>query len=244
VWTRDIAGLRLTFHLAGINNQNFVMRDEETGTYWQQISGAAISGPLKGRRLTLVLSDELTLDTWKSEEPRGTVLNDVPEYISGYAKRDWDVRMKRAPTVLDFPEHGLTGRDLMLGIQAFGASRAFLYDRVVQEKLVKDHVGSEPVLLVAGPDDQSVRAFRDRIPGVYSGVDGTAGFYRITGKPSGAPPGALMIDDATGSEWNFQGCAISGKAKGLCLEPIPMLKDYWFDWRNYNPKTTVYGREK
>jgi hypothetical protein len=225
--------LRLTFHLAGINNQNFLMRDEETGTHWQQISGAAISGPLKGRRLTLVLSDELTLATWKSEQPQGTVLDDVPEFISDYAKRDWDVRIKRAPTVLDFPEHALTARDLMLGIQAFGASRAFLYDRVVKEKLVKDHVGAEPVLLVLGPDDQSVRAFRDRIPG----VNGASDFYRITGRP-----GVLLMDEATGSEWNFQGCATSGKAKGLCLEPIPMLKDYWFDWRNYNPKTTVYGK--
>jgi hypothetical protein len=234
VWTRDIAGLRLTFHLAGINNQNFIMRDEETGTYWQQISGAAISGPLKGRQLTLVLSDELTLATWKSEQPQGTVLNDVREYISDYAARDWDVRMKRAPAVLAFPEHDLAARDLMLGIQAFGASRAFLYDRVVSEKVVKDHVGSEPVLLVVGPDDQSVRAFRDRIPG----VEGVVNFYRITGRPSGI----LLMDDATGSEWNFQGCATSGNAKGLCLEPIPMLKDYWFDWRNYNPKTTVYGK--
>jgi hypothetical protein len=225
--------LRLTFHLAGINNQNFLMRDEETGTYWQQISGAAISGPLRGRRLTLVLSDELTLATWKSEQPQGTVLDDVPEFISDYAKRDWDVRMKRAPTVLDFPEHALTARDLMLGIQAFGASRALLYERVVKEKLVKDHVGAEPVLLVVGPDDQSVRAFRDRIPGVNGATD----FYRITGRP-----GVQLIDDATGSEWNFQGCATSGKAKGACLEPIPMLKDYWFDWRNYNPKTTVYGK--
>jgi hypothetical protein len=235
VWTRDIAGLRLTFHLAGINNQNFLMRDEETGTYWQQISGAAVSGPLKGRQLTLVHSDELTLATWKSEQPRGTVLDDVPKYMSDYAKRDWDVEMKREPTVLSFPEHGLTARDLMLGIRAFGASRAFLYERVIQEKLVKDHVGSEPVLLVVGPDDQSVRAFRGRIPGVGRATD----FYRITGRS-----GVLLIDDSTGSEWNFQGCATSGKAKGLCLEPIPMLKDYWFDWRNYNPKTTVYGKEK
>ncbi len=225
-------GLRLTFHLAGINNQNFLMRDEETGTYWQQISGAAISGPLKGRRLTLVLSDELTLAIWRAEQPQGTVLDDVPEFISDYAKRDWDVRMKRAPTVLDFPEHALAARDLMLGIQAYGASRAFLYDRVVKEKLVKDHVGAEPVLLVVGPDDQSVRAFQGRIPG----VNGASDFYRITGRP-----GVLLIDETTGSEWNFQGCATSGKAKGLCLEPIPMLKDYWFDWRNYNPKTTVYG---
>ena len=235
MWTRDIAGLRLTFHLAGINNQNFLMRDEETGTYWQQISGAAVSGPLKGRQLTLVHSDELTLATWKSEEPQGTVLDDVPKYKSDYAERDWDVEMKREPTVLSFPEHGLTARDLMLGIQAFGASRAFLYERVIQEKLVKDHVGSEPVLLVVGPDDQSVRAFRGRIPGVGGATD----FYRITGKSD-----VLLIDDSTGSEWNFQGCATSGKAKGLCLEPIPMLKDYWFDWRNYNPKTTVYGKGK
>ena len=221
-------GLRLTFHLAGINNQNFLMRDEETGTYWQQISGAAVSGPLKGRRLTLVLSDELTLALWKGEQPQGTVLDDVPQYVLEYAKRDWDVRMERVPTVLDFPEHGLKARDLMLGIQAFGASRAFPYDRVAREKLVKDHVGAEPVLLVVGSDDQSVRAFRDRIPG----VEGAPDFYRITGK---------LMDAATGSEWNFQGCAISGKAKGACLEPVAMLKDYWFDWRNYNPATTVYG---
>ena len=234
MWTREIAGLKLTFHLAGINNQNFLMRDEETGTFWQQISGAAISGPLKGRQLTLVHSDELTLATWKSEQPQGTVLDDVREFVPGYAKRDWDVRMKKAPTVLNFPEHGLTARDLMLGIQAFGASRAFLYERVVKEKLVKDHVGPEPVLLVVGPDDQSVRAFRDRIPG----MDGAADFYRITGHS-----GVLLMDNLTGSEWNFQGCATSGKATGQCLEPIAMLKDYWFDWRNYNPQTTVYGKE-
>jgi hypothetical protein len=42
-----VAGRRLTFHLAGINNQNFLMRDEETGSYCQKISGSAISGPLK-----------------------------------------------------------------------------------------------------------------------------------------------------------------------------------------------------
>ena len=158
-------GRRLTFHLAGINNQNFIMRDEETGTYWQQISGLAISGPLKGRQLTLVPSDELNFATWRSEQPEGTVLNDLPKYVSEYAKQDWDVRMKRVSTVMQFAEHGMKARDLMLGIQAFGASRAFLYDSVLKEKLVKDHVGSEPVVLVVAEDNQSVRVFRDRIPG-------------------------------------------------------------------------------
>src|SRR5260370_20489220 len=97
---RDVAGLRLTFHLAGINNQNFLMRDEETGTYWQQISGAAVSGPLKGRNLVLVRSDELTVGLWKSEQPNGTVVRDADEFIEQYAPRAWDVRTPNAPTVL------------------------------------------------------------------------------------------------------------------------------------------------
>jgi hypothetical protein len=230
---REVDGRRLTFHLAGINNQNFLMRDEETGSYWQQISGAAISGPLKGRQLTLVLSDDLTFATWKAEEPEGTVLKEVSEYASDYEAKDWDVRMRRVPAVIQFPEHGMQSRDLVLGIQTSDASRAFLYDRVIQEKLVKGYVGAQPVLIVVGPDKQSVRAFRERIPG----VDGVPDFYRLTANK----PGVLLIDTATGSEWNFQGCAISGKTKGACLERIPMLKDYWFNWRSYNPKTTIWG---
>lgn len=43
-------GRVLHFHLAGINNQNFIMRDEETGTWWQQVNGKAIHGPLKGHQ--------------------------------------------------------------------------------------------------------------------------------------------------------------------------------------------------
>ena len=229
-----MAGRRLTFHLAGINNQNFIMRDEETGTYWQQITGLAISGPFKGRRLTLVPSDELTFATWKAEQPEGTVLNDVAQYVAEYAKPDWDVRMKRTRTVIQFAEHGMKARDLMLGIRAFGASRGFLYDSVLKEKLVKDRVGAEPVLVVVGEDGQSVRVFRDRIPG----VEGSPDFYRL------APPkpGALLMDASTGSEWNFQGCAVSGKQQGVCLERVHALKDYWFDWRNYNPQTTIWGK--
>jgi len=229
---RDVAGRRLTFHLAGINNQNFLMRDEETGSYWQQISGAAISGPLKGLQLTLVLSDELTFGTWKAEEPAGTVLKEVSKDASEYEAKDWDVHMKSRPTVIQFPEHGMQARDLILGIQSADGSRAFLYDRVVKEKLVKSYVGAQPVLIVVGPDGQSVRAFRDQVPG----VDGVPDFYRLTANK----PGVLMMDAATGSEWNFQGCAISGKAQGTCLERTPMIKDYWFDWRNYNPKTTIW----
>jgi len=224
--------LLLTFHLAGINNQNFLMRDEQTGTYWQQISGMAVAGPLKGRQLTLIPADELTFALWKTEQPQSTVLNDASEYASGYAARDWDERMRKTPTVLSYPESGLQARDLMLGIRAFGASRAFPYEKVLAQKLVQDHVGSEAVILVVGPDGESVRAFRQKIPG----VTGTPEFYRDA-------DGGFLMDSATGSHWSFQGCAISGKLQGACLERVNVVKDYWFDWRHYNAETSVYSAQ-
>ncbi len=239
MWRAEIDGLRLSFHLAGINDQNFLMRDEQTGTYWQQISGIAISGPLAGRRLTLMPSDELTFQQWRAENPRGTVLDDVPGFVTEYAGPDWDVRMRKTPTVIRYPEHGLTARDLMLGIDAFGASRAFLVEEIRKAKIVNDHAGPEPVLLVTGADGQSIRAFRRRIQGVAAIPE----FYRIEGAISD-PLAALFMDDATGSRWNFQGCAISGKSQGACLEHVESIQDYWFDWRRYHPQTTVFHAVK
>lgn len=233
MWSREIAGRRLTFHLAGINNQNFLMRDDETGSFWQQISGRAVSGPLQGRQLALIFSDELTFAAWKAEEPQGSVLAADPQYASEYEVKNWDVKMRRTPTVIQFPGQGMQARDLILGVRAADASRAFIYDRVLQEKLVKDRVGTEPVILVVGADGQSVRAFRN----VASATEQAPDFYRLNGAQLG---GALMLDASTGSQWNFEGCAVSGKQKGACLERVPILKDYWFDWREYNPATTIW----
>ncbi len=110
MWGRDIAGLRLTFHLAGINNQNFLMRDDQTGTYWQQISGKAVSGPLKGSQLPFVHSDELNYSAHGNPRSRKGRFCRMPRPIDrGYAPKDWDVRMQTAPTVIDFREHWLKG---------------------------------------------------------------------------------------------------------------------------------------
>ena len=150
MWGREVDGLVLTFHLAGINNQNFLMRDEETGTYWQQISGRAISGPLAGKALRLIHCDELTFALWKSEAPHGTVMKDVAAFTSEYSPNDWDVKMKSTPAVISHAQPGLAPRDLMLGVHAGGAARAFPYEAVRREKLILDRVGLEPVSAGAG----------------------------------------------------------------------------------------------
>src|SRR5271154_5344294 len=71
VWSRVIDGKTLHFRLAGINNGNALLRDEETSSIWQQSTGEAIFGPLKGRQLDMVPSNELTFALWRKEQPQG-----------------------------------------------------------------------------------------------------------------------------------------------------------------------------
>ncbi len=232
MFERNIDGMDLRFHLAGINNQNFLMRDEQTGSFWQQINGLAISGPMKGRRLVLVSSDEISYGIWKREQPAGSILEDAPAYAKEYVPSDWDVAMAKVPTVLNYAQPGIKPRDLMVGVHQGEAARAFPFDSIVKEKLIQDLVGTLPIIVLIGPDNRSVRVFEQRIPGRA----GIPQFYRVPETKSGA----LLMDAETGSEWNFQGCAISGVSSGTCLVPVDAIKDYWFDWKNYNAGTTVF----
>ena len=240
-------GRTLHFYLAGINNQNFLMRDKETGTWWQQITGKAVYGPLQGAALELVLSDELTFGEWKSEITNGLVLAEVPKFHKEYDSK-WEPEVAKLPVVISFPGTELKSRDVVVGLELNGASRAYPWDTLVKQSPVMDRVGGTPLLIAVGPDGKSFRAFVSRIEGkdtqfFLKGEDAPQAVQPADPKaPTAAPVKTWsLVDAATASEWNFQGCAISGAAQGKCLDRVPgALKDYWFDWRNYHPDTTIY----
>ncbi len=124
------------------------------------------------------------------------------------------------------------------------AARAYPVERILSEKLIEDRVGSEPVIVVAGPDGKSIRVFRARL---HSGEPASDYYLEIvSAEPhtlnSVVATQPLYMDSATGSEWSFTGCAVNGRLKGACLEPVSAIKDYWFDWRNYHPDTTIFRR--
>jgi hypothetical protein len=235
VWTRSFNGRVLNFYLAGINNQNFLMRDRETGSWWQQITGRAIYGPLQGAALDLVLSDELTFGEWRSEFPSGQVLAPVAKYTKEYDS-NWEPEVAKLPVVISFPGTELKSRDIVIGLTMNGTARAYPWDTFAKQSPVVDRVNGTPLLLVLGPDGKSFRAF-------ISQVDGKDAEFFLQGDTgAGEKNSWSLLDATTASQWNFQGCAISGPAQGKCLARIPALKDYWFDWRNYHPETTVYKR--
>jgi len=247
-----VNGRVLHFYLAGINNQNFLMRDKETGSWWQQITGKAIYGPLTGASLELVLSDELTFGEWRNEFPAGEVLAPIAKYSKEYDS-NWEPEIEKLPLVISFPGTELKSRDVVIGLTVAGAARAYPWETFAKQSPVVDRVNGTPLLLVLGPDSKSFRVFVSRIDGKDAEffLQGEELDQADAEKPSDAKaetkPGTksesknwILLDTLTASQWNFQGCAISGPAQGKCLDRVPALKDYWFDWRNYHPDTSIY----
>jgi len=223
VYDPVVDGKRLHFRLAGINNGNALLRDEETRSVWQQSTGEAIFGPLKGRHLKMLHSSEVTYALWRKEQPQGDVLKPDAPYLPEYEKKGWEKNVEKTPVMIDTSKSGINPHQLMLGVAVAGKTKAYPINSILAARLIQDEVGDSPVLVVVGPDGSSIR--------VFEAAELT--FARGEGDN-------LMQDAETGSGWNFQGCAVDGKLAGRCLKQIDAYKDYWFDWMNHHPQTSVF----
>jgi len=220
-WDPVVNGRRLHFRLAGINNGNALLRDEETSSVWQQSTGEAIHGPLKGTHLKMIHSDEMSFALWKREQPGGDVLRPDPRWVKEYDGRDWEAQVEKTPVMVDTKRSGIEPHRLMLGVERGGSYKAYPMMTLMAAKFVQDKVGGKPVLIVVGPDSYSIRAFDSSELSFTPVEDG-------------------MKDEETGSTWNFEGCAVSGRLAGRCLMRVDAFKEYWFDWMNHHPETTVF----
>lgn len=206
------------------------MRDEETGSWWQQVSGEAVQGPMKGRKLNAVFCDELTFATWKREHPEGRVLKPDEKVAAKYEAEDWETQYEnfRVVTPVD-PADKLKPRTLLVGLQINGQSKAFPVESLRKQQLILDEVGGVPMFVLIGEDQKSARAFERKVDGRL------LEFFTVTEGSN-----RQLIDTETGSIWDFAGRCQSGQLVGKQLKPIPVLKDYWFDWKIYHPKTAIY----
>jgi len=77
-YKNDVNGKPGRFGMSGMVGTNVVLGDQETGTSWQQASGEAIEGPLKGRRLTMVTFIHTTWGEWRAEHPHALIMRPHP----------------------------------------------------------------------------------------------------------------------------------------------------------------------
>lgn len=206
------------------------MRDEETGSWWQQVSGEAIQGKLKGQKLENVAMDELTFAVWKRENPNGRVLRPDAKILSEqkYESADWENEVAKMPVRIgEKLDATLPARTLIVGVSINNRAKAYPFSVVQKQKLILDSVGTVGIIVLLNEDGKSVRAFE-------RAVDGRVLEFFVK------PDSSEIVDAETGSVWDFSGTATSGELAGKRLKSVAVLKDYWFDWKIYNPETQLY----
>lgn len=136
VWGREVDGNVLHFRAIAAQGEDYLLRDTETGSTWRPANGLAIAGPLSGKQLASIHSDELSFGVWDDEAAAGSVL--LPAGAAPLARRD-DLLVHR--------------------IEQAGEIREYAHREVVRDKLKLDEAGGERFALLTAIDGTSARAF-------------------------------------------------------------------------------------
>lgn len=202
------------------------MRDKQTGSWWQQISGEAIQGKMKGAKLENVPMDEITFAVFKRENPNGRVLRPENERRES---AEWETEVAKMPVRISTEQDKtLEPRTLIVGVIVNGKAKAYPFSAIEKQNPILDLIGGKNIVIFLAEDKKSVRVFEREL-------DGKIIEFFVK------PESNEIVDAKTGSVWDFSGKAVSGELTEKQLTKISSIKDYWFDWKTYNPETQLYN---
>ncbi len=230
VWSPVVDGKPDHFRLVGMDHWNAMFEDERTGTWWRQASGEAVIGPLRGRQLSEIPSVQMGWEAWKSLHPGTDALDPDPDFVAKYEGLEAFERGTISSSLLGRDTASWGEKSWVVGVVADGAARAFDWNELVREKVVRDQVGAIPVVLMLGADGTSFYAFDARPP-----------------FPPGAPPLALertshdstFFDPLSHTHWTDSGFGLDDPYRGSRLTPLPAYQEFWHSWRTFNPATSA-----
>jgi Protein of unknown function (DUF3179) len=236
----EAKGIALHFDYDSMVGSNEVFKDRETGSRWQQTLAEAISGPLKGTHLQLYPFVLTRWGEWRKEHPDTLLLKPLPGYaermpgMNKFINQQWSlvVSNKPSPPGAFGHDNRLPAREIILGLEAKHASKAYPLPALRKVHVINDRVGNTPVLIVHQPDSDATTAFDRRLNG------------RVLKFRAAEGQAARLIDLETHSTWNAYGLCLSGKLKGMQLGRFILEPEFWFAWSEFRPKTEVYAVPK
>ena len=232
VYSPSVNGKNEDFRLVGMDHFNAMFEDATTKSWWQQATGTSIAGPLKNRQLKELPSYQSSLREWLLEHPATKILQ--PDTI--YKKDYEDLADYDKGTI----KGGLERRDSsswkakswVIGVRAGAHAKAYDWNTLVDQRLIQDTIGSDPVLLSLGADSSSFHVWNRMVQGK------TLDFEQ--GQEQGQGQG-FMKDRNTGSVWSVDGKCVSGPLKDEQLQTMQSYQEFWHSWQQFHPQTRRYG---
>jgi len=216
-----------TFRLVGMDHYNAIFEDKTTKSWWQQATGVAVAGPLKGTTLKEIPSTQLPLGVWLRQYPNSLIMQPDMSFRKNYEwLADYDDGNTQGSLVKrDFSSWN--SKSWVIGIATDRFSKAYDWNELVDKKIIQDSIDCLPVLLALENDATAFHAYDRR-------VDGLALKFKIENDSDS------MVDENTKSVWNMDGLCLAGTLKGKKLTAIQAYNEFWHSWRTFHKGTQRY----
>lgn len=234
VFRAELNGRPLHFEYDSMVNANEVHRDVETGSRWQQSTGQAISGALKGSTLTLYPFVLTTWKEWRTRFPNTTVLKPLPGYDERFSV--FRPRMKQsrtsgegaAPAGSFNRDERLRPKEMIAGLAVGNETMAFPLAALRVAHVVNERLGGVPVVVVHQPSSDTTTGFEAQAKG------------RLLRFQAENAEASTLADLETHSIWTAYGLCVKGSLKGTQLKPLILIPEFWFAWSQFRPGTRVF----
>lgn len=224
VFSPMIKGKQESFRLVGMDHFNAVFEDAGTHSWWQQATGTAITGPLKGFALKVYPSSQMTLESWLREYPKSLVMNPDTLFMDHYFKlEDYD-KGTMSSNLVRRDKASWQHNSWIVGVESNFSSKAYDWNVLLQKRIIQDSVDALPILLAIENDSASFHAYDRR-------VDDSVLSFQISANKD------LLVDEETHSSWNMDGVCIGGLLMGKKLQPVQSYNEFWYTWQTFHKKS-------
>ncbi|PWT73792.1 MAG: hypothetical protein C5B59_12490 [Bacteroidetes bacterium] len=210
---------------------NAMFEDASTKSWWRQVTGEAIAGPLTGARLKEIPSSQMSLASWLSQYPSSLVLqrdtlfnehyDDLADFDKGTIKGSLE---KRDSASWKF-------KSWIVGVDNHIAARAYDWNELVRKGIIEDSLPGLPLLIVLENDSASFHVWSRDVKGFH------LHFVKDGSNEN------LFSDKNTGSKWNMAGLCTEGPFKGEQLSPVEGYQEFWHSWKTFHAGTTQFKGE-
>lgn len=200
------------------------------GTLWSALTGRALAGPQKGKRLRRIASMVTDWGHWLMLHPESTAydLFDGKRYPVTALPTEMSAEAKEA---LAGADPRLPALAPVLGVEVGDATAAYPLDEKVERACFTDTLGGTPLAVFWYGPTKTAAAYSSRLG------ERKLTFYADDVSPETAP----FKDKETGTRWTLAGRGIDGPLRGQELTWIDSIQCRWYAWSGECPKTAVYA---
>ena len=205
------------FRLVGMDHFNAMLEDATTQSWWRQVTGEAVAGPLKGEAMKEVSCVQLTVRKWFELYPDAVVMQPDAASMANYGEGKFE-RGENKSALTGTDSDSWKDKSWVVGVQVAGVSKAYDWNRLKEQRVINDQVADTPIVLVLSSDQQSYAAFE---------------------RPAASELFTIQDDtlNSAGKSYDFSGHELTAPAH--YLRKLPAYQEFWHSWRTFHPRTTL-----